>query len=93
MPEREHPLIARYREFSPTSEALSQRSRSVFPGGDTRSSAHYGPYPLVIESAAGAVMRDADGHELAHRVESAITGALSAVREVQVHVEPYAERG
>lgn len=35
----------------------------------------------------------ADGHELAHRVESTITEALAAVREVQVHVEPHAERG
>ena len=37
---------------------------TFFPGGDTRSSAHYGPYPLVIESSAGCRMRDVDGNEI-----------------------------
>lgn len=36
----------------------------MFPGGDTRSSAHYGPYPLVMDRAAGCRMWDVDGNEL-----------------------------
>ena len=64
MAEQEHPLITAYREFSPSSEALAQRAQQVFPGGDTRSSAHYGPYPLVMDSASGCRMRDIDGNEV-----------------------------
>lgn len=60
----EHPLITKYRAFSPSSERLATRAKTVFPGGDTRSSAHYGPYPLVMESASGARMRDVDGNEV-----------------------------
>lgn len=60
---QEHPLVTAYREFSPGSEAMAARARAVFPGGDTRSSAHYAPYPLVMESAAGCRLRDVDGHE------------------------------
>ncbi|MEM7080527.1 MAG: aspartate aminotransferase family protein [Pseudomonadota bacterium] len=60
----EHPLVARYRVFSPTSERLAHRAQEVFPGGDTRSSAHYHPYPLVIESAQGPRMVDVDGNEV-----------------------------
>ena len=37
----EHPLVAAYRAFSPASEVLAERAQAVFPGGDTRSSAHY----------------------------------------------------
>jgi glutamate-1-semialdehyde 2,1-aminomutase len=61
---REHPLIAEYLRFSPGSRALAQRARHVFPGGDTRASAHYGPYPLVVDSAAGCRLTDVDGNVL-----------------------------
>ncbi len=64
MSEQEHPLVTAYRQFSPTSESLAERTQAVFPGGDTRSSAHYDPYPLVIESASGCRMRDVDGNEI-----------------------------
>lgn len=60
----EHPLVTKYRAFSPSSGQMSERARSVFPGGDTRSSAHYGPYPLVMAEASGCRMRDIDGNEV-----------------------------
>jgi glutamate-1-semialdehyde 2,1-aminomutase len=60
----DHPLIERYRDFSPGSAALAPRLARVFPGGDTRSSAHYAPYPLVIQEASGCRLRDVDGNEL-----------------------------
>ncbi len=60
----EHPLITKYREFSPSSGELGERARTVFPGGDTRSSAHYGPYPLVMDEASGCRLRDIDGNEV-----------------------------
>jgi glutamate-1-semialdehyde 2,1-aminomutase len=61
---REHPLIEAYLRFSPGSRALAQRARHVFPGGDTRASAHYGPYPLVMDSATGCRLTDVDGNVL-----------------------------
>lgn len=60
----EHPLETAYRAFSPTSAARTERSHKVFPGGDTRSSAHYEPYPLVIAEAQGCRMQDVDGNEV-----------------------------
>lgn len=59
-----HPLEAQYRDFSPASAALADRARQVFPGGDTRASAHYLPYPLSIVEANGCLLTDADGHQL-----------------------------
>ena len=59
-----HPIIEQYIAFSPGSEALAKRAAEVFPGGDTRSSAHYGPYPLAMAQANGCVLTDVDGHEI-----------------------------
>ena len=64
MSQTEHPLVQAYRSFSPRSEELSARAKSVFPGGDTRSSAHYEPYPLSMVEAKGCRLIDADGHEI-----------------------------
>lgn len=64
MANEEHPLITEYRNWSQKSEQLSRRARKVFPGGDTRASAHYGPYPLVMENALGCRLVDVDGHEI-----------------------------
>ncbi len=88
----EHPLITAYRQYSPGSEAFAERTRKVFPGGDTRSSAHYGPYPLAIEKAEGCVMTDVDGHEyldFMNNFTSLIHGHAhpEIVRAVQVQVE------
>ena len=60
----EHALITKYREFSPSSGHMAGRAQSVFPGGDTRSSAHYGPYPLVMAKAEGCRLKDIDGNEV-----------------------------
>ena len=60
----EHPLVAEYRQFSPTSASFADRAQAVFPGGDTRASAHYSPYPLVMTDGSGCRLRDVDGHEV-----------------------------
>ena len=53
-----------YRAWSPESARLIEEGRRIFPGGDTRMSAHFGPYPLFIERAEGSRLFDADGHEI-----------------------------
>jgi glutamate-1-semialdehyde 2,1-aminomutase len=64
MKNEEHPLKSRYREFSPMSEQWSTQAQRVFPGGDTRSSAHYAPYPLVMQEANGCLLTDIDGNKI-----------------------------
>jgi glutamate-1-semialdehyde 2,1-aminomutase len=54
----------RYRQWAATSARLIEEAREVFPGGDTRMSAHFAPFPLFIERAEGARLYDADGHEI-----------------------------
>ena len=46
-------VIEGYEAFAPISRELIQEARRCFPGGDTRMSAHFAPYPLFIERAAG----------------------------------------
>ena len=43
MSSKEHPIVTKYKNFSPTSENLAVKAKKVFPGGDTRASAHYSP--------------------------------------------------
>jgi len=59
-----HQVHADYRAWSPRSEQLIEGARRCFPGGDTRMSAHYGPYPLFIERASGCTLYDADDHAI-----------------------------
>ena len=61
---KDHPLVTEYRKFSPISESLAKKAKEVFPGGDTRASAHYNPYPLTMSEASGCVLKDADGNEI-----------------------------
>ena len=53
-----------YTRWAAQSAARLDEARGVFPGGDTRRSAHYAPFPLFIERAEGARLYDADGHTL-----------------------------
>src|SRR5262252_9119913 len=57
-------IHSKYRAWAPSSERLIESARRNFPGGDTRMSAHFGPYPLFIERASGCRMVDADGHAI-----------------------------
>ena len=55
--------LARYGERTLKSQGATNRARQVLPLGVPSSFQAYDPHPLVIESAAGAVMRDVDGNE------------------------------
>lgn len=56
-------LYLAYESWSPVSRELTERARRVLPGGDTRASAYYKPYPLYIEGGSGCRVVDADEHE------------------------------
>jgi glutamate-1-semialdehyde 2,1-aminomutase len=62
MSELRDQVYREYLSWSAASAALIEEAREVFPGGDTRMSAHFAPYPLFIERAEGARLHDADGH-------------------------------
>ena len=54
---------ALYRHTTPTSRALHQRAVKVMPGGTTRTTTYFDPYPLYIERGDGCRIWDADGTE------------------------------
>ena len=41
-----------------------RRAAEVMPGGNTRTTAHYAPFPLAIDRADGPFLWDADGNRL-----------------------------
>ncbi|MGH2600138.1 MAG: aspartate aminotransferase family protein [Dehalococcoidia bacterium] len=53
---------AEYRRMTPESAALYERAQAVLPGGDTRQSVFFRPYPLFVEGGEGAYVEDADGN-------------------------------
>ena len=52
-----------YRRTTPTSRALHERAVKVMPGGTTRTTTYFDPYPLYIDRGEGCRMWDADGTE------------------------------
>ncbi len=59
----ERSLVEAYEDWTKLSRDLIGEARRYFPGGDTRTSAHYTPYPAFVESGRGCRVIDADGHE------------------------------
>jgi glutamate-1-semialdehyde 2,1-aminomutase len=56
-------ILREYALARATSLEVNNRARKVLPGGETRSVTHYGPFPSVIDSAAGSRLVDVDGNE------------------------------
>jgi glutamate-1-semialdehyde 2,1-aminomutase len=52
-----------YRRTTPSSQALHEQSVRVMPGGTTRTTTYFDPYPLYIERGDGCRIWDADGAE------------------------------
>ncbi len=52
-----------YRRTTPRSQELHERAVAVMPGGTTRTTTFFGPYPLYIERGEGSSIWDADGTE------------------------------
>ena len=52
---------ADYRRRTPTSAALYDRARVSMPGGDTRQTVFFTPYPLFLERGEGSYVTDVDG--------------------------------
>jgi glutamate-1-semialdehyde 2,1-aminomutase len=52
-----------YTDWTRTSAKLTEEARRYLPGGDTRSSAYYPPYPAFMSRGEGCRLWDVDGHE------------------------------
>ena len=52
-----------YRRTTPTSRALHERAVKGMPGGTTRTTTYFDPYPLYIDRGEGCRIWDADGTE------------------------------
>jgi glutamate-1-semialdehyde 2,1-aminomutase len=52
-----------YRRTTPRSQELHERAVAVMPGGTTRTTTYFPPYPLYIERGEGCHVWDADGTE------------------------------
>jgi glutamate-1-semialdehyde 2,1-aminomutase len=53
---------AEYRARTPKSAAMAERAQEAMPGGDTRHSVFFRPYPLFVERGEGAYITDVDGN-------------------------------
>jgi glutamate-1-semialdehyde 2,1-aminomutase len=52
----------RYVRANPTSAKINAAAHAVLPGGNTRTTVYFAPFPLCIRSGQGARVTDADGH-------------------------------
>ena len=53
----------RYIELTPKSKAAWEEAKEYLPGGDSRNSIFWAPYPIFVEEASGAHVVDADGRD------------------------------
>ncbi len=51
----------RYLQATPKSRAIWEEAREFLPGGDSRNSIFWEPYPVFVDRASGARVIDADG--------------------------------
>lgn len=51
----------RYLELTPKSRAIWEDAKKYLPGGDSRNSIFWEPYPFFVESSSGCHVIDADG--------------------------------
>jgi glutamate-1-semialdehyde 2,1-aminomutase len=58
-----HSAERRFAAANPLSAARYEHACRVFPGGHTRQTLYYAPFPLTIVRGAGARVTDLDGHE------------------------------
>lgn len=54
---------ADYVAARPKSAAAYERAKLVMPGGNTRSTLYYSPFPTAMESGQGCYLTDIDGHD------------------------------
>ncbi len=54
---------ARYVASNAGSQAKHEQAKQYLPGGDTRNSIYWGPFPIYVSQADGSTITDIDGNE------------------------------
>ena len=65
--------IATYAAANPKSGALHERAVKFMPGGDTRNSIFWDPFPLYVVDGDGTILTDADGNQRTDMVNNMTT--------------------
>ena len=81
--------LSRYLELTPKSRAIWEEAKEYLPGGDSRNSIFWEPYPIFLEACSGYHAVDADGvdrMDFINTMSTMILGhappvVMSAVRE------------
>ena len=55
--------LNRYISLTPKSKTAWEEARKYFPGGDSRNSIFWEPYPIFVQSAKGSTVIDVDNVE------------------------------
>ncbi|MFT3989119.1 aspartate aminotransferase family protein [Aestuariivirga sp.] len=66
----------RYAAQNPKSLALAKSAAAHMPGGNTRTTVHYSPFPLYFSSGANSRVTDSDGHSYADFVNEFTAGVF-----------------
>jgi glutamate-1-semialdehyde 2,1-aminomutase len=66
----------RYVRANPRSAAIHGAAKAAMPGGNTRTTLHYSPFPLCIRSAEGSRVTDLDGHSYVDFINEYTAGLL-----------------
>lgn len=75
-PQLQAEVEATYRAMTPGSEAIFRQAQDALPGGDSRNSTYYKPYPVVIDNAYGTTVEDVDGNRYFDAINCASTMIL-----------------
>ena len=79
-----HDELALYKELTPKSHAIWKEAGEYLPGGDSRNSIFWAPYPIFMESGSGCHVVDADGVDRLDFVNTMTTMILGHAPQVVV---------
>ena len=86
--------IGRYTAANPKSAAMHERAKESMPGGDSRNSIWWNPFPVYIARGDGSRMTDLDGNERVDFISNMTTLILGHRHpEVIKAVEAQVDRG
>ena len=89
-----HDELTRYLELTPKSKAKWQDASEYLPGGDSRHSIFWEPYPIFVTEASGCHVTDADGVDRVDFINTMTTLILGhAAPPVMGAVREQLERG
>src|SRR5262245_9013480 len=66
----------RYIAANPESQRLSQLAAQRLPGGNTRTTVHFSPFPLYMAAGKGGRLTDVDGHTYADFINEYTAGVF-----------------